>query len=136
MASGDLYQISNQVTLGRSEEDILEGLKGMLPNILEYEEACRRELSSRGKVKLEDRVHRALATLRAARTLTSEEAMQFLSWVRLGVVMSLLPEVDMTKVNELFVLTQPAHLQKLEGRSLEADERDVRRASFVRRSLS
>jgi protein arginine kinase len=136
MASGDLYQISNQVTLGRSEEDILEGLRGMLPNILEYEEACRRELSSRGRVKLEDRVHRALATLRAARTLTSEEAMQFLSWVRLGVVMSLLPEVDMTKVNELFVLTQPAHLQKLEGRALESEERDVRRASFVRRALS
>ena len=136
MASGDLYQISNQRTLGHTEEEILESLNRMLPRILEYEEMCRRELSSRGHVKLEDKVHRALAILRSARTLTSEEAMQYLSSVRLGVVMGILGKVELSLLNELFVLTQPAHLQKLEERDLGPDERDVRRASFVRGALA
>jgi len=136
MASGDLYQISNQVTLGHTEEDILKSLSTLLPRILEYEEMCRTELASRGLLKLEDKVHRALAILRSARTLTSEEAMQYLSSVRLGFVMDILKDVDIASLNELFVLTQPAHLQKLEGRALDPDERDVRRATFVRTTLA
>ncbi|MFV1959583.1 MAG: protein arginine kinase [Planctomycetota bacterium] len=135
MASGDLYQISNQVTLGRTEDEILSNLRNMLPRILEYEEACRQELASRGRVKLEDKAHRCLALLQSARTLTSEEAMQFLSGVRLGIVMGVLKDVDFAEVNELFVLTQPAHLQKLEGRALDPEDRDVRRAAFVRHCL-
>ncbi len=135
MASGDLYQISNQVTLGRTEEEILANLQNMLPRILEYEDVCRQELANRGRVKLEDKVHRSLALLKSARTLSSEEAMQFLSGVRLGVVMGILSEVPLGHVNELFVLTQPAHLQKLEGRALDADDRDVRRAAYVRERL-
>lgn len=134
-AVGDLYQISNQVTLGRSEEEVLDDLKKMLPRMLEYEDRCRQELATRGRVKLEDKVHRALAVLRAARTITSEEAMQHLSAVRLGVVLDLLPGLDLQRVSELFVLSQPAHLQKLEGRALEAEERDVRRATFLRARL-
>lgn len=136
MASGDLYQISNQVTLGRTEEDILTSLRTMLPRILEYEELCRQELASRGRIRLEDKIHRALAILRSARTLTSEESIQYLSSVRLGVVMGLLEEVDLADLSELFVLTQPAHLQKLEGRELDAEERDVRRAAYVRARLA
>jgi protein arginine kinase len=136
MASGDLYQISNQVTLGRTEDEILRSLQGMLPRILEYEDTCRKELASRGHLKLEDRVHRALAILRAARTVTSEEAMQYLSAVRLGAVLGILQGVDLTRLSELFVLTQPAHLQKLEGRPLEPEERDARRASLLRASLA
>ena len=135
-AMGDLYQISNQVTLGRGEDEILHDLHEMLPRLLEYEERCRRELSSRGRVKLEDKVHRALAVLRSARTMPSEEAMQLLSSVRLGIVMEVLTGVDLARVNELFVLSQPAHLQKLEGRALEADERDQRRAAFIRSRLT
>ena len=94
------------------------------------------ELASRGRVKLEDKAHRSLALLRAARTLSSEEAMQFLSGVRLGVVMGILGDVSLARVNELFVLTQPAHLQKLEGRTLDAEARDVRRATYVRERLA
>lgn len=135
MASGDLYQISNQITLGKSEEDILDGLQRMLPKILEYEDKCRDELCTRGRTKLDDKCHRALAILRAARTLTSEEAMQYLSAVRLGCVLGILSNVELGRVNELFVLTQPAHLQNVEGRVLEPEERDVRRATFVRDTL-
>ncbi len=136
MASGDLYQISNQITLGKTEDEILDGLRQMLPKILEYEDICRRELSTRGRTKLEDKCHRALAILRSARCLTSEEAMQFLSSVRLGIVIDILQGVDLRRVNELFVLTQPAHLQQLEGRALEPEERDVRRATFVREHIT
>ncbi len=136
MALGDLYQISNQVTLGRTEEEILLGLRNMLPRILEYEDLCRQELASRGRRRLEDKVHRSLATLRAARMLTSDEVMSHLSSVRLGVVMGLLEDVDLHRVNELLVLTQPAHLQKMEGRTLDGEEREARRAAFVRASLS
>lgn len=135
-AMGDLYQISNQVTLGKSEEDILASLMEMLPRILDYEERCRQELATRGRLKLEDKVHRALALLRAARTISSEEAMQHLSHVRLGVVLGVLPGLELPRVNELFVLSQPAHLQKLEGRPLEPEERDQRRASFLRARLA
>lgn len=136
MASGDLYQVSNQVTLGQSEEDILEGVQRMLPRILEYEDKCRDELCTRGRTKLDDKCHRALAILRAARTLTSEEAMQYLSAVRLGCVLGILDDVELARVNELFVLTQPAHLQQIEGRALEPEDRDVRRATFVRGTLA
>jgi protein arginine kinase len=135
-AMGDLYQISNQVTLGRGEGEILSGLMDLLPRLLEYEERCRQELASRGRVKLEDKCHRALALLRSARTMGSEEAMQHLSSVRLGVVLGVLQGLDLTRVSELFVLAQPAHLQKLEGRPLETDERDQRRASFLRARLA
>ena len=136
MASGDLYQISNQITLGRTEEEILSSLKTMLPRFLAYEHRCREELTTRGRMKLEDKCHRALAILRSARTLTSEEAMQFLSAVRLGSVLDILPEITLPQVNELFVLTQPAHLQKLEGSALEPEDRDIRRAAFVRNCLT
>lgn len=136
MASGDLYQVSNQVTLGRTEEEILENLRGMLPRILEYEDVCRQQLLSRGRLRLEDKVHRSLATLRAARMLTSDEAMQFLSGVRLGVVLGIVDDLGLKDVNELFVLTQPAHLQKVEGRVLEPEERDALRAQYVRRALA
>lgn len=108
----------------------------MLPRILEYEDRCRQELSTRGRLKLEDKVHRALALLRAARTISSEEAMQHLSHVRLGVVLGVLAGLDLPRVNELFVLSQPAHLQKLEGRPLEPEERDQRRAAFLRARLA
>jgi protein arginine kinase len=136
MASGDLYQVSNQVTLGRAEEDVLRDLRTMLPQIIAYEERCRRELSSRGLLKLEDRAWRAIATLRAARTLTTEEAMQHLSSVRLGLVTGILTGLEVARVNELFVLAQPAHLQKIVGRTLEAEDRDVQRATFLRGALA
>jgi protein arginine kinase len=136
MASGDFYQISNQVTLGVAEEDILRSVNRMVPNILEYEREVRQHLLSKRRVRLEDRVHRARAVLRSARAVTSEEAMELLSSVRMGVVLKILEAPDLDEVNELFVLSQPAHLQKLTGRELEADERDVERANLLRDRLA
>jgi protein arginine kinase len=137
MASGDLYQISNQVTLGVTEEEILETLERILPKILDYERRCREELvSERRQLRLEDACHRGLAMLRAARILSTEEAMQSLSAVRLGIVTGLLGGVSLERINELFVLTQPAHVQKLGGRQLAPPERDAARADFVREHLA
>jgi protein arginine kinase len=137
MASGDLYQISNQVTLGCTEEQILKELQKILPTILEYERRCREELlSDRRRLRLEDRCQRALATLRAARILSTDEAMQHVSAVRLGLVSGVLGGgIDLARVNALFVLTQPAHVQKIHGRAAEPAERDVLRAQLVRRTL-
>jgi protein arginine kinase len=135
MASGDFYQISNQVTLGVSEEDILRSVHRMLPTILEYEREVRQHLLSKRRVRLEDKVHRARAVLRSARAVTSEEAMELLSAVRMGVVLKILDAPTVEEVNELFVLTQPAHLQKLAGREIDADERDVERATLLRARL-
>lgn len=137
MASGDLYQISNQITLGVTEEDILEGLRRILPTILEYERRCQEALlGERRRTRFEDRCHRALAILRAARVISTDEAMMHLSAVRLGLVMGVLRGLEMPKVNELFVLMQPAHVQKLRGQRLEPEARDVARADLVRRNLA
>ena len=136
MASGDLYQISNQVTLGIAEEQILDGLQDILPTMLDYERKCRDELlTDRRKLQVEDRCHRALALLRSARILSSDEAMANLSTVRLGIVTGVLSGVDVERVNELFVLIQPAHIQKMRGENIDPPARDAVRARYVRDNL-
>ena len=134
-ASGDFYQISNQVTLGIGEEEILDLLDRVVPKIVTYEREVREHLLAKERLNLEDRVWRALGTLKVARSISSEETMDLLSSVRLGVNLGLLRDVDISTVNELFILTQPAHLQRLEKRDLEPGERDATRAQFIRRQL-
>jgi len=134
-ASGDFYQISNQVTLGIGEEDILELLGRVVPKIVTYEREVRDHLLSKDRLSLEDRIWRAFGVLKAARSISSEETMDLLSSVRLGVNLGLLENVDIATVNELFILTQPAHLQRLERRDLTPSERDATRADFIRRQL-
>lgn len=134
-ASGDFYQISNQVTLGRSELDILRQLVEVVPQITHYERAVRETLLTDNRTTIEDRVWRAYGTLRAVRTVTSEETMDLLSAVRMGVNIGLLAGVDIDTVNRLFIYSQPAHLQQLEGRSLDTRERDEARAHMIRTTL-
>jgi protein arginine kinase len=134
-ASGDFYQISNQVTLGKSEEEILDLLDRIVPKIVQYERAVREHLLDKDRLRLEDKIWRAFGVLRSARSISSEETMDLLSAVRLGVNLGLLHDVDMSTVNELFILTQPAHLQRLEKRDLTPGERDSARAEFIRKHL-
>jgi protein arginine kinase len=135
-ASGDFYQISNQVTLGVGEEDLLALLTRVVPRIVAYEREVRDHLVEKERVQLEDKIWRAYGTLQAARCISSEETMDLLSKVRLGVNLGLLDNVDIGKVNELFILTQPAHLQRLEKRDVaDPADRDAMRASFIRRRL-
>ncbi len=134
-ASGDFFQISNQITLGLGEVDILSALGRIVPKIVAYEREVRTHLLDKDRLRLEDKIWRALGTLRVARSISSEETMDLLSSVRLGVNLGLLSDVDIETVNELFILTQPAHLQKLEKRELEPLERDVTRAEYIRDKL-
>lgn len=134
-ASGNFYQISNQSTLGRTEKEILENLRSVVPQIVAYERKARDALVSQSKLALEDRVWRSYGMLKTARAISSEEAAELLSSVRLGVNMGILDKLPINVINELFILTQPAHLQKLKGRTLDAPERDRARAEFIRTKL-
>ncbi|MAG54707.1 MAG: protein arginine kinase [Planctomycetes bacterium] len=131
-AVGDVIQISNQQTLGRTETEILETLANIIPKIVEYERGVRTHLVNEQRVSLEDRVWRAMGALRYARKMASEETLNHLSAIRLGVNLQLLAGLNMSEVNELFVITQPAHLQALKGRELGPDDRDVARANLLR----
>jgi protein arginine kinase len=134
-ASGDFYQISNQVTLGKSESQILNEIREVIPQIIQYERQARGTLVKETKQLLEDKVRRAFGTLCNATMMTSEETMDLLSSVRLGINLGLLGEVTITRVNELFIQTQPAHLQKLMGTPLDGEDRNAARARFLRSKL-
>lgn len=134
-AKGDFYQISNQVTLGKSETAIIEEIRRILPKIVEFERMVRRQLLEERRKALEDRVFRSLGQLRSCRTISSEETMALLSAIRLGLSLGLIRGMSLANVNELFILAQPAHLQKREGRVLKTTERDEARAGFLREKL-
>ncbi|HUS57203.1 MAG TPA: protein arginine kinase [Planctomycetota bacterium] len=132
--AGSLYQVSNQVTLGKSEEEILDNIVSTVPQIVRYERRARETLLSQNRAKLEDRIYRSLGMLKSARTISSNETITLLSHLRLGINLGLI-EMDIGEVNQLFIRALPAHLQKLEGKELEPDERDSVRAAFIRRKL-
>ncbi len=135
-AIGDFYQVSNQTTLGRSEQEILSDFQHeVIPRVIDYETAARDALMERRPAVLDDKVHRALGLLSHARLLGSEETFYLLSHLRLGVSTGRIKGVDMERVNELFLLTQPAHLQKIVGRRLSGAQRRQFRATFVRQRL-
>ena len=135
-ASGDFYQISNQPTLGKSETEIIANIDSVIPKIVEYERAVRETLLENKREIVEDKVWRAFGMLQSARTINSEETMDLLSAVRMGVNLGLLPDLEMRTVNELFIFTQPAHLQRLERSELNSPERDITRATYIRKRLA
>ncbi len=136
-AIGDFYQISNQTTLGKPERVILQQFeRDIIPQVIAYERAARRMLLEKRRRILEDQVMRALGTLRYARLLTPEEALSLLSQVRLGVIMGLIPDLAESTVNQLILLTQPAHLQRVIGREMDQNQRREARADLVRQQLS
>ena len=136
-SAGDFYQISNQVTLGRSEQELLEEFENsIIPRIIEYEHQARRVLVERNSDLLDDRTHRSLAILRSARLLGTEEAMKLLSRVRLGLHLERLKGVDHDALNRLFLQIQPAHLRQHAGLNLSNEQRRAARATLVRQALS
>jgi len=135
-ASGDFFQVSNQTTLGRSEEQIVdEFLEQMVPKVIDYERRARQGLLKQRATGLDDKVFRSLALLRSARTMGSEETMYLLSLVRLGVNLERIRDVSIKTINELFLLTQPAHLQRIHRREMDGRERAEARAAFIRQRL-
>ena len=135
-ASGDFYQISNQQTLGKSELELIRNLTEVVPQIIEYERTARQKLVNERRQHLHDQVSRAYGVLKTAHTISSEETMHLLSSVRMGINLGLIDDLEIPTVNELFIHTQPAHLQKIQGAPLEVDERNIARASYLRSRLS
>jgi protein arginine kinase len=134
-AMGDFYQISNQITLGRSESQLLEEVGDVVPAIIDYERKAREFLLKESPKDLHDRVSRASGILRTAQTISSEETMLLLSSVRMGVNLGLLTDVPIATINQLFIHTQPGHLQKLCGSELDTSERNVERARYLQDHL-
>ncbi|MGB7325595.1 MAG: protein arginine kinase [Rubripirellula sp.] len=135
--TGDFYQVSNQITLGHSEEDLVSLVgENVVPRIIEYERKARDFLVNQGQKDLHDDVSRALGILSTAKKISSEETMHYLSKVRMGVNLGLISDVPVGTINKLFIDTQPAHLQKLHGRLLGSSDRNVERATYLQRHLS
>jgi protein arginine kinase len=135
-ATGDFYQISNQVTLGQTEEDLAKKVADVVPVLIDYERQARDFLLRESHQTLHDRVSRAFGILRTAQTISSEETMALLSSVRMGINLGLIGELAIPTVNKLLIHTQPAHLQKLSGVELDQSDRNIERASYLRRHLN
>lgn len=134
-ATGNFFQVSNQVTLGHREEDIIDNLKRVIRQIISQEKGSREFLKARKKDVIEDKISRAYATLEAAHIINSKETIDLLSLVRLGGELGFIKDIRNNTLNELMMLIQPAHLQKLEGKQLSPSERDIKRAELIRKKL-
>jgi len=135
-ALGDFYQISNQISLGRTESELIRQVSDIVPVIVDYERQARDFLMKESHESLHDRVSRAYGILRTAQTISSEETMHLLSSVRMGVNLGLIRDLSIPTINELFLRTQPAHLQKLIGGEMDATDRNIERARYLRRYLN
>src|SRR5580765_3846663 len=134
-ALGNVFQVSNQMTLGESEIEIVEKLNKVLSQMIEHEENARAALLEKKTKMVFNHIGRAYGILANAHSISSKETMNLLSLMRLGVDLGLFPGVDRSLVDELFILTQPAHLQKQHSEKLSAEERDLLRADMVRERL-
>ena len=133
---GNFFQLSNQTTLGKSEEELIEHLDKIVRQVIQYEDQARQVLLRDAPQVTEDKIWRAYGLLRYARSLSFEELMNLLSGIRLGVGLKLLPELRVYTLNKLMIFTQTAHLEQAAGRDLPPSECDAHRAAYVRRILS
>ncbi len=134
-AMGDFYQVSNQITLGKTEEELLAQVGDVIPVIIDYERKARDFLVNEKQNDLFDQVSRAYGTLQNAKQISSEETMLLLSRVRMGINLGLIGDLEIPQVNQLFIRTQPAHLQKIRQTSLNTDQRNSERAKYLHNEL-
>ena len=134
-ALGNVFQVSNQMTLGETEDHIVERLEKVLSQIIEHEENARQVLLEKKPKVVFNHIGRAYGILANAHSISSKETMNLLSLMRLGVDMGLFPGTERSLMDELFLITQPAHLQKQLSDKLTAEERDLLRADMVRDRL-
>ena len=135
-AIGDFYQVSNQITLGRTEEEIIDEFgKTIIPRMVDYELKVRDAMATERTSQLDDKVWRAYGTLENARAMSSKETLLMLSHLRMGVAMGRFKGIDVQTINKLLLQTQPAHLQKIHRETLTGEQRSVTRADFLRARL-
>lgn len=132
---GDFYQVSNQITLGRTEQELVQTVSEVVPRIIEYERRAREFLVNESEQDLHDDVSRAYGILCTAKKISSEETLHYLSKVRMGVNLGLIRSIEIETINKLFVHTQPAHLQKLRGQDLSVADRNIERAAYLQSHL-
>ncbi len=135
-STGNMYQVSNQMTLGEGEDKIVDNFGRIVQEIIEHEQHARWRLFETNEALVHDRAGRALGILLHAHILTSKEVLDLLSDLRLGIDMGIVKLKTERIINDLLILTQPGHLQKVEGRRLKTHERDVARALLVRSRMN
>lgn len=134
-ALGNIFQISNQITLGKSEEDIVEDLESVVYQLIEHERNARHLIMRESGILLEDRIFRSYGTLFHSRLIESKEASSCISNVRLGIDLGIIKNTSRNILNELMILIQPGFLQHYAKKALTAGERDVTRATLIRERL-
>jgi len=134
-ASGHMFQISNQVTLGRPETEIIANLEQIVLEVIEHEKNARLRLMSTQEIRVHDHVGRAYGILANAALMTTGEALDLLSALRMGVDLGLLPKMARREIDRLFIRIHPSHLQKEAGAALSPEERDIKRALLIRKFL-
>ncbi|MEL7498037.1 MAG: protein arginine kinase [Planctomycetota bacterium] len=134
-AMGDFYQVSNQITLGKSETQLIELVQEITDIVIEYERKARDFLINEKQNDLFDKVSRAYGLLQNAQQISSEETMHLLSRVRMGVNLGLIGNLEIPDINQLFIRTQPAHLQKIHQTELDTDQRNIERANYLHDQL-
>lgn len=132
---GDIYQISNNQTLGIAEQEIVKNMKTITEKVVEQERVARKYLG-KNQIRFEDQVYRAFGILQNARILSSNECIELLSDVKLGTDMGVIQELDDTKVKKLFLYTKPANLQKYIGKVMNENERDSKRTEVIRQIIA
>jgi protein arginine kinase len=133
---GNFFQISNQTTLGKTEEDLIDHLQTIIQKVVQYEIEARGVLQRDAPTVIEDKVWRAYGLLRYARSISFDEVMNLLSGVRLGIGLKLLPAVSVYTLNQIMIFTQAAHLQQMAEKPLAQADADVQRAEYVRAILA
>lgn len=134
-SEGNIFQISNQVTLGRTEEEIISTLMELTKQITNKEKDARATLIANNKIKLEDKICRSYGVLTNARIMNSKEALKLISDVRLGIDLGIIKGIDVKTINTLMVDIQAGILQKIYGKNLNTNERDIKRANLIRERL-
>src|SRR5207249_4737876 len=135
-ALGNVFQVSNQTTLGERESEVIERLNKVMLQIIEHEENARFTLLEKKSRLIYDQVGRAYGVLTNAHTISSKEALNLLSLLRMGVDLGLFPLDARGTVDQLFIVVQPAHVQRNAERKLTAEERDTFRADVIRERLA
>jgi protein arginine kinase len=132
---GNIFQISNQITLGRAEEEIIESLTAVTGQIIDKEKEARKVLLESNRIQIEDKIWRSRGIMKSARVMNSQECMKLLSDIRLGVDMDIIEDIPIQLLNEIMIETQAASIQKNSQRELSSLERDIIRAEMIREKL-
>lgn len=134
-AMGNIFQISNQITLGKSEADIVDDLRSVVSQLVEHERKARQHLMNRLTVRLENQIFRSYGILEYSRIIESKEASRCLSNVRLGIDLGIIKDTSKSILQELMILTQPGFLQQYAKKTLTTSERDILRATLIRERI-